>query len=212
MTSKSPTTESEPGSSGERRTSSGRSGGPDSGPDEVGRDTVEVGRVVRAHGVRGDLLVESLTDVEGRFSRGTRLGLVTKDGARRTVTVRRSERPMPERLVVAFEGIDDRDAAEALRGARLEVPREAVPAAPEGAFWQFELVGCRVFEGAAGELGEVVDVADAGSGPLLVVAMPDGRTVPLPFVDRFLVGVDLAAKRIDLRLPEGLIEACASRS
>lgn len=175
-------------------------------------ERIEVGRIVRAHGVRGELLVESLSDVPGRFARGARFDLVRGDGTRQSVVVRSAAWPMPGRLTVTFEGIDDRDAAEAIRGARLEVERAAVPAAPEGEYWQFELVGCRAFDEKAGELGEVVDVADAGAGPLLVVALADGRTLPLPFVERFLVAVDLPGRRIDWRLPEGLIEACASRS
>jgi 16S rRNA processing protein RimM len=173
---------------------------------------VEVGSVVRAHGVRGDVLVYPLTDRPERFAPGATLTLVGRDGARRKLTVRASERPAPERVVVAFEGVADRDAAEALRGARLEVGRDEVPEAPAGAFWQFELLGCRAFDERAGELGEIVEVTDAGGGPLLVVALADGRRVPLPFVDRFVAGVDLAARRIDWRLPEGLIETCASRS
>lgn len=191
MTSKSPTTET----------------GPSAAP-----ESVEVGSVVRAHGVKGDVLVYPLSDVPERFARGARLALVGRDGGRRTVTVRSAERPAPEKVVVRFEGVDDRDAAEALRGARLEVALSEVPLAPAGAFWQFELLGCRAFDESAGELGEVVEVTDAGGGPLLVVALADGRNVPLPFVDRFVVGVDLAGRRIDWRLPEGLIEACASRS
>ena len=58
----------------------------------------------------------------------------------------------------------------------------------------------------------LIEVIDAGAGPLLVVAMADGRKLPLPFVERFVVGVDVAARRIDWRLPEGLIETCASKS
>jgi ribosomal 30S subunit maturation factor RimM len=65
---------------------------------------------------------------------------------------------------------------------------------------------------AAGELGRVVELLDLGAGPLLVVELPGARRVPLPFVERFVVAVDPAAKRIVFRLPEGLIEACASRS
>lgn len=177
----------------------------------AGSERVEVGRIVRPHGVRGELLVQSLTDVPGRFARGARLELVQADGARRTVTVRSSAWPMPDRLMVTFEGIADRDAAELVRGARLEVERAAVPEAPAGEFWQFDLVGCRAFDERAGELGDVVDVTDAGAGPLLVVALADGRKVPLPFVERFVVAVDPAGRRIDWRLPEGLIDACASR-
>ena len=175
-------------------------------------ERVEVGRIVRPHGVRGELLVESLSDLPGRFAPGARLELVDRAGVRKGVVLGAVAPAAAGRLRVALEGTTDRDAAEALRGATLEVEVSEVPTAPQGEYWQFDLVGCRAFDERAGELGEVVAVTDAGAGPLLVVALGDGRRVPLPFVERFLVAVDPAGRRIDWRLPEGLIDACASRS
>jgi 16S rRNA processing protein RimM len=118
-------------------------------------------------------------------------------------------------LRVAFEGIGDRDAAERLRGVELSVPRSAVPAAPAGSYYEFELLGLACRDEAAGDLGVVVDLVADGGGWLLEV---EGRTVggvrriSLPFAEEFLVRVDRDAGRIEWRLPEGLIEACASES
>lgn len=172
-------------------------------------ETVAVGRVLRSHGVQGEVVVALLSDVPDRIAPGRRL-LLTRDGApARTVTVE-AERPHKSGLRVRFEGIDDRDRADELRGAWLEVPRSEVPAPPPGTYYHFQLVGCRCFDNGQ-DLGEVVELLEDGGGLLLIVS--DGaRRLPVPFVERFLKGVDVAAGRIDLELPPGLIEACASRS
>jgi 16S rRNA processing protein RimM len=122
-----------------------------------------------------------------------------------------ASRPHRGGLLVRFAGIDDRDAAERLRGAGLAVERERVPAAPPGAYYHFELVGCRCRDRREGDLGEVVDLVEDGGGLLLVV--DDGRRrVPVPFVGRFIRKVDVAAGQIEVELPPGLVETCASGS
>jgi 16S rRNA processing protein RimM len=175
-------------------------------------DRILVGLVLRPHGVRGAVMVEVQSDTPGRLEAGSELELVGADGRPRPVRVEESA-PAPGRgRRLRLAGIESREQAEALRGARLEVPRERVPEPPAGALYQFELIGCRCFDRVAGELGEVTEVLADGGGWLLVVARPGGGRLPLPFVERFVTGIDREAGRIDWDLPEGLIEACASRS
>lgn len=164
----------------------------------------------RAHGVRGEVLVESFSDVPGRFAAGAGLLVVPAAGAPSRLTVAAS-RPHAGGFLVHFEGVDDRDAAEELRGVLLEVPEEEVPDPPEGTYYHFQLVGCRVRDDREGELGEVVDVVEDGGGVLLVIE-EDGRRVPIPFVRALVRRVHLERRTIELELPEGLVEACASRS
>ena len=171
---------------------------------------IRVGRVTRPHGVRGEVAVEPLSDVAARFAAGSELEAVTEAGLR-PLRVARS-RAGGRAYVVAFEGVDDRDAAEALRGAALEVARSRVPPAAAGEYYYYELVGCLCVDAREGELGRVVDVEEGAAGIFLVAEHPGGRRVPLPFVAAFVAGVDLDERRIDWQLPEGLIEACASRS
>lgn len=175
-------------------------------------ETVQVGEVLRPHGVRGEVVVFSTTDVPDRFEPGSELALALPDGSERQVRVVAARERKPGLLVIGFEGIADREAAEALRGGRLEVGRERVPPAPAGAFYHFELIGCRCRDRREGDLGAVVDLVADGGGWLVVAAREDGRRLALPFVDRFLVGIDAAARTIDWDLPEGLVETCASRS
>ncbi|HLE85349.1 MAG TPA: ribosome maturation factor RimM [Thermoanaerobaculia bacterium] len=176
-------------------------------------DTVAVGRVLRPHGVRGEAVVEPFSDVPERFSPGAELLAAspgTPLGSRRSLRIE-SARPHRGALLVQFGGVAGRDAVEELRGALLEVPREVVPEAPEDAWYHFDLVGCRCRDLRAGELGEVVEVVEDGGGVLLAVESP-GRRLLVPFVREMVREVDTAGGRIELDLPEGLIEACASRS
>jgi len=173
-------------------------------------ERVTVGRVLRPQGVRGEMVVAVLSDVPRRFAPGTKLLMAREEGGPAEPVVVESERPHKGGAVIRLAGVGDRDQAEELRGRWLEVERSDVPAAPPGTYYHFELLGCRCFDGGR-ELGEVVDLAEDGGGLLLIVA--DGeRRVPIPFVARFLREIDVAAGRIDLDLPPGLIEVCASRS
>lgn len=171
--------------------------------------TVAVGRVLRPQGVRGEVVVQVLSDVPGRFQKGSRLLAVREGGAPFPLVVA-AGRPHKSGAVVRFEGFEDRDQAEELRALDLEVPRAEVPKAPRGTYYQFELLGCLCRnEGEA--LGRVVEVTEDGGGVMLIVE-GEGRRVPVPFVKEFLRKVDVAGGRIDLALPPGLLETCASRS
>ncbi|MCL4837529.1 MAG: 16S rRNA processing protein RimM [Thermoanaerobaculia bacterium] len=171
---------------------------------------VVVGRVLRPHGVRGALLVEPLSDNPRRFAPGSHLTARREGGGGAPVEVT-AARPHGRALLVELAGLADRDAAEALRGSWLEVPAAAVPPAPEGSYYFFELVGCRCHDRQAGDLGEVADVIEDGGGLLLLLERPGARLL-VPFVERFVLRIDRAARRIELALPPGLVETCTSPS
>jgi 16S rRNA processing protein RimM len=181
--------------------------------------TVEVGRVHAAHGVRGEVSVEPYSEVEGRFAPGAEVLARRRDLGVEPLTVE-AVRPHKARLLIRFAGVTDRDAAEALRGTVLEVPREDVPAPPEDTWYYFQLVGCRCHDAREGDLGEVVDVLEDGGGVLLDVreSKEGGRRLLIPFVKALVRSVEPTASegseggRIELELPEGLVEACASKS
>ena len=122
-----------------------------------------------------------------------------------------SSRPRKEGLIVRFEGIDDRDQAEELRGISLEVDRSEVPPAPPGSFYYYELVDCECVDRRAGSLGRVIDVIEDGGGVLLEV-QSDRGTLLIPFVLAYLESTDVERGLLELDLPEGLIETCTSTS
>lgn len=171
-------------------------------------EPVLVGRILRPHGVRGALIVESLTDNPERFAPGARL-FARREGESPRAVVVAAAHPHARALLVEIEGVGDRDEAERLRGCWLEIPAGEVPPAPAGSFYHYELIGCRCYDRDAGDLGEVVELLEDGGGLLLLVAGAGGRLL-IPFVERFLVRVDRERRRIDLELPAGLVETCTS--
>jgi len=174
---------------------------------------VAVGTVLRAHGVRGEVLIAPDSENPARFGTGSELFARTGQGSRRLkIASGRRHRGMQ---LVRFAEVLDRNGAEALRGAVLEVSQDDVPAAADGAFYYFQLVGCRVVDGALGDLGEVTDVVEDGGGVLLEVGdASSGARRPLlvPFVSDLLPEVNVAERLIRSELPEGLVEACGSTS
>lgn len=188
-------------------------------------DTVLVGTILRPHGVRGEVTVALWSDNDRRFAPGVDLAATPKSGTSgasgrtapgRTEKVLRVERSTPHKggLRVAFAGIADREAAETLRGLDLWVSISQVPSAPAGSYYFFELIGCRCVDeshGGSMEIGTVVDLHEDGGGTLLEVEHEGSRSM-IPFVEAFLVKIDCEARRIDFRLPEGLLATCAYKS
>jgi len=173
-------------------------------------ETVVVGRIGKPHGVRGEVTVEVLTDVPGRFLVGERLILRGSSGASRSVTVVAS-RASGETRVIRLEGVETRDDAQDLRGSMLEVARDRVPSPPAGAYYHYELIGCRCTDRTAGELGRVVEVVEDGGGWLLEIEGP-GRRLLVPFVEAYLVRVDVSDGLIETDVPADLIKTCTSTS
>lgn len=164
---------------------------------------VVVGRIGRPHGIRGEVTVETRTDEpEERFAPGAVLFVDTPAGS---LVVSRTHWHSG-RLLVTFEGVEDRNGAEALRGLLLNVDRDVdeVPDDPEE-FYDSSLVGCLVelMDGTA--LGEVTDVAHLPSQDLLVVVSGENEVL-VPFISEFVPTVDVAGRRIVIDPPPGLLD------
>lgn len=172
---------------------------------------IAVGSVRKPHGVRGEVTVEILSDVDGRIAAGSRVDVVLESGSRRSTLISSVRGFAAGTVIVRFEGIEDREQAQELRGALLEVDRSRVPEAPEGSFYFFEIVGCLVEDEGAGELGRVAEIMDDGGGLILRVES-ESRSLLVPFVEAYLTRLDVAARHIKVDLPEGLIETCTFKS
>lgn len=164
---------------------------------------VVVGRIGRPHGIRGEVTVEPRTDEpDVRFAAGAELFV---DGPVGSLVVERAHWHSG-RLLISFVGVDDRNAAEALRGLLLSIDRD-VNASPEDPdeFYDDALVGCRV-ELLTGEfVGVVGEVAHLPSQDLLIVVTEAGGEVLVPFVSQIVPTVDIAARRIVIDPPPGLL-------
>ena len=176
---------------------------------ESSGERIAVGKVLRPHGIRGELKVEVWSDIDERFEVDSELYLRVGDHVRRFRI--RQVRPERGHLLIRLSGIETRESADELRQGIFEVDASQVPEPPEGFYYHFQLVGCECVDQATGSLGDVVEVVEDGGGILLRVEH-EGRSLLVPFVDAFLGLVDVKAKRIEVRLPEGLVTICTSKS
>jgi 16S rRNA processing protein RimM len=165
-----------------------------------------VGRIVRPHGHRGQVVVASETDFGAeRFAVNSTLQML-RDGRIVPVTVAAS-REQAGRWVIGLEGVESMNDAEALRGHELRVPAETLHELAAGAFYVHDLVGCVVESTARGPIGAVARVDMTAGLPLLVVSSGTSEEeVLVPFTDAICRIVDIGRKRIEIDPPEGLIE------
>jgi 16S rRNA processing protein RimM len=163
-----------------------------------------VGRIARAHGIGGEVAVEVRTDVPDlRFAPGAVLD--TDPPERGPLTVTRA-RWHSGRLLVAFDTIVDRTAAEALRGTLLVADSATSPEPDAEEYWDHDLVGLHVMTLTGEPLGVVDEMLHPPGGDLLVVRRPDGEEVLIPFVRDIVPTVDLAERKIIVDPPEGLLD------
>jgi 16S rRNA processing protein RimM len=156
---------------------------------------VPVARVLRAHGVRGELRVKLYNPDSAALQRGVTLVLRPSSGAEQAVTVR-AARPARGELIIGLQGVEDRNRAEALRGAELLVRREALPVPEPGSYYVFDLEGCAVVDRDSGQpQGRVAGVDNHGAHDLLRVHQGETEWL-LPFVDAYVVDVDLEGRTI----------------
>ena len=163
-----------------------------------------VGRIARAHGNRGQVIVNPETDfVEERFRVGSILR-TWRDGRIQELRVT-ALRLHLGRPVIAFEGIETMNDAEAMAGFELRIPVGELAPLPEGTFYRHDLVGCRVetIEGQA--VGEVTAVEGDMAASRLVLRTPRGEVL-IPLAAEICVRIEPAARRIVVDPPEGLLE------
>jgi 16S rRNA processing protein RimM len=161
--------------------------------------TVAVGRVAKAHGVRGEVAVENRSDNPDRWQPGS----VMLDEAGRRYTVA-SVRPHGGRLLVTFEEIADRTGAEALAGTLLVIPESWLPELDPGEWWAFEAEGLRVQTQDGTDLGVVREVLNYPAHDLWRVVAGDGAEILLPAVGDLIVTVDVEAGQAIVRSLPGL--------
>lgn len=179
----------------------------------AGTREVVVGRIGRPHGVRGEVSVELRTDEpDRRFVPGVVLGTEAPrvappgSGVRPERLTVRAARWHQDRLLVTFEELTDRTAAESVRGLLLltEVAQDARPDDPEE-FYDHQLVGLRVVTTDGRDVGEVAAVVHGAAQDLLAVRTSAGPEALVPFVTALVPEVDLGARRVVVADRPGLL-------
>ncbi|MGE5357470.1 MAG: ribosome maturation factor RimM [Bacteroidales bacterium] len=172
-------------------------------------EMVVVGRIGRAHGLRGQVVVNPETDFpEERFEPGATLYRERFGGVEELrVATCRVQRGRP---IVSFDGIDGIDAAEQLAGTELRVPAGALASLPPGAYYRHDLVGCDVQLPSGAAVGTVQRVDGDGGASRLVVATASGELL-VPLAADICTRVDVAARLIVIEPLEGLLDLNVQR-
>jgi 16S rRNA processing protein RimM len=185
-------------------------------------DWIWLARIRRAQGRKGEVLAEILTDFPERFSERKRLWLLPSNSSVGAPTALSTAPEAPRRevelvshwlhkgnVVLHFAGIDSISAAETLAGLIVAVPRAQRVTLAEDEVHIADLIGCSVFDvgGAESALVGAIENVDRSAGPvpLLLVKSAKGEVL-IPFAQSYLRKLDIGARRIELALPEGLID------
>ena len=169
-----------------------------------------VGHVGKPHGMRGELYVQSLTDHPADlFVPGVVLQLGDAEGEGPDPDLRplrvEEARPFQKGWLISFSGVEDRSAADFLRGRYLMAERERLPALAEGEVFYHQLLGMEVVTTQGVRLGEISEVYELLPADLLEVRTEQG-TVLVPFLDRIVRNVDVAGRRLVIDPPDGLLD------
>ncbi len=166
--------------------------------EEVPPGYVAVGRIGPAWGVRGDVKVIPLVDKRERLAPGRE---VTVDGKRRVIESSRWQKGI---VYLKLSGIDDRDAASALRERFLVVPEGELEPLPAGQYYRFQLIGLTVRNAAGASLGRVTDVLTTGANDVYVVQGERGEIL-VPATDEVIKEIDLGRGEMVIEEVAGLI-------
>ncbi|MDR2133376.1 MAG: ribosome maturation factor RimM [Clostridiales Family XIII bacterium] len=163
-------------------------------------EQIEIGKILSPVGLRGEVKVYSYSDKPERFAPGAELLL---DGRPVRIETSRFVKNLP---IIKLDGVENREEAEALRGHALSIGALSLTPLPEGEWYVRDLIGCEVCDEDGNALGAIADVLQNGAQDLYEIASRDGRTFLLPAVAAFVVRVDVTAKRVVARVPDGIME------
>jgi 16S rRNA processing protein RimM len=174
--------------------------GPD-GKENAPAGMIRIGRIGAAHGIAGAVRVKAFTAQPEALANYCPLSSV--DGREFRV---RALRPAGSVVIVHFEGVTDRNAAEALNGLDLFVPRSRLPALGDEEYYHADLIGLTAITPDGAEIGTVVGVPNYGAGDLLEIARKGAATVLVPFTRASVPEIDLSARRLTVDPPAGLLD------
>ena len=165
-------------------------------------ERVCIGAIAGPQGVRGGMRIKAFT---GKPDDVAAYGPVTDEAGTRHFELRITghSRGMP---VVKITGVEDRDAAEALKGTRLYIARSALPDTEENEYYHADLIGLKAEDTDGQPLGAVIAVHEFGAGDILEIEHEGGLTEMLPFTRACVPSVDIEGGRIVLDPPEGVLE------
>lgn len=173
--------------------------GPTTGSPREGEPVfLAVGRLRRAHGVEGEMLMDILTDFPERLRQGKTLFM---GEARQPVQIE-SVRGHDRELIIHLAGIHTPEETAPYRNQILYVKASELPKLPEGEYYHHQLLGLSVVDEAGQPLGELADILETGANDIYIVKTSDGKEMLLPAVDTVILEVSLERHEMRVRPPE----------
>jgi 16S rRNA processing protein RimM len=164
---------------------------------------VEIGRVQKPHGIKGEVRVVLHNPASDLLGEGRRVRLRPPKADEQIARVKRA-RPTPQGLIVTFAEVLDRNAAEALQGAGVLLPRDEFPPLDEGEFYACDVEGATVYRADGEALGEVEELLSYPTCSALRVRLSDGSFAEFALIESVVAKVDVEARRVELRDAEAL--------
>jgi 16S rRNA processing protein RimM len=166
---------------------------------------IALGVIRKPHGIRGEASVEPWTNDAQRFEELKRVTLVSPDEANTREATIASVRVHGGRVLVAFDGIESPEAVRELANWTIEIPDEEARKLDDGEYFLHDLVGMQMVDAEGQQRGEVIDAYEGGGGVLLKVRHGGGE-FEVPFAAEICTSIDVGAKRMIVKIPEGLDE------
>jgi len=165
-----------------------------------------VGKVVNTHGVRGEIRVISRTDFpEERYKVGNTIYFFQNDKANPLELKIKSHRLHKNFNLLTFEGYENVNEVEFMKGGLLKVPESFLGALQENEYYFHEIIGCKVVTVEGEELGEITEILTPGANDVWVAQGKDGKELLIPYIEEVVMKVDVKEKVVVIELMEGLL-------
>lgn len=162
---------------------------------------LEIGKIVNTHGLRGEVKVVPWTNTPDVFEDIEYVYVKGKEEKKLEISNIKYQK---NNIIVKLKGLDDITDAERLKNAVLTTDREQLPELSEGEYYIEDLIGCEIFSEEGKSYGRLDDVINTGSKDIYVVKRQGMKDLLIPVIDEVVLNIDIEAKKIIVRLMEGL--------
>ena len=164
-----------------------------------------IGKILKPHGVKGEVRVFPTTDDPSRFKRLKKAGVEFEDRREALYLNIEQAKPAQKFVLLKFEGIDGMDAAERLRGGSIVIPDDQALPLDADEYYVRDLYDMSVVADTGEYLGVIADVLETGANDVYVVRRENGGDILIPAVKQYIVSVDTKARMMKVQLTEGLL-------
>lgn len=161
---------------------------------------IQIGEIATAHGIKGFVKLRSFAEDETLFETGT---VFTSETGAKTMAFK-IRGAVKNDLLAEVVGVADRNGAEALRGTKLFIDREALPETDDGEYYIEDLKGMQVIDAQGNEIGTILSVENFGASDLLDIKPPSGQSFYVAFTDETVTDIDFEGGKVTVVMPETL--------